>query len=149
MPKDDDGRLLTHQESGRYFHTKYGIFADRYGNKVAFNGSNNASVTAWVKNHETFDVYPSWNIPIWEYIGEHKVRDFEKHWNDNPDAGWAVIDLPSAVKQRLIEHAPTHRRFPLEPLLLNMARMRQVRRSSPKKRRSRTSTSMSRLHGPN
>jgi hypothetical protein len=106
IPKDRDGHLLTHQESGRYFHTKYGIFSDQYGNKVAFNGSNNASVTAWVKNHETFDVYPSWRIPIWEYLGEHKVSDFEKHWNDNPDAGWAVIDLPSAVKQHLIEHAP-------------------------------------------
>ena len=106
VPQDRDGRLLTHKESGRYFHTKYGIFTDRYGNKVAFNGSNNASVTAWVKNHETFDAYPSWNAPIWEYIGVDKVRDFEKHWNDNPDAGWAVIDLPSAVKQHLIEHAP-------------------------------------------
>ncbi|MDZ5623332.1 SNF2-related protein [Nocardioides sp. HM23] len=106
IPKDRDGHLLTHQESGRYFHTKYGIFADRYGNKVAFNGSNNASVTAWVKNHETFDVYPSWNPPIWEWSGEAKVQDFEKHWNQNADEGWAVIDLPFAVKQRLIEHAP-------------------------------------------
>lgn len=106
VPRDPDGHLLTHNESGRYFHTKYGVFTDRYGNRVAFNGSNNASVTAWVKNHETFDAYPSWNAPIWEYIGDHKVRDFENHWDDNPDAGWAVIDLPSAVKQRLIEHAP-------------------------------------------
>lgn len=106
IPKDRDGRLLTHQESGRYFHTKYGILGDRYGNKVAFNGSNNASVTAWVKNHETLDVYPSWNLPIWEWSGEAKVNDFEKHWNQNADEGWAVIDLPSAVKQRLIEHAP-------------------------------------------
>lgn len=117
IPQDGDGHLLTHQESGRYFHTKYGIFADRYGNKVAFNGSNNSSVTAWVKNHETFDVYPSWNIPIWEYLGDHKVRDFEKHWNDNPDAGWAVIDLPSAVKQHLIEHAPDAPPLPPVPLV--------------------------------
>jgi superfamily II DNA or RNA helicase len=112
VPKDRDGHLLTRKESGRYFHTKYGIFSDRYGGKVAFNGSNNSSVTAWVKNHETFDVYPSWNAPIWEYIGEHKVRDFEKHWNDNPDAGWAVIDLPSAVKQHLIEYAPDSQPLP-------------------------------------
>ena len=106
VPKDGDGHLLTHRESGRYFHTKYGVFADRYGNRVAFNGSNNASVTAWVKNHETFDAYPSWNPPIWEWSGHAKVKDFERHWNQNADAGWAVIDLPSAVKQHLIEHAP-------------------------------------------
>ncbi len=106
IPKSSEGRLLTQQESGRYFHTKYGILEDRYGNRVAFNGSNNASVTAWVKNHETFDVYPSTNPPIWEWLGEAKVIDFENHWNQRADKGWAVIDLPSAVRQRLIEHAP-------------------------------------------
>lgn len=106
VPRGENGELLTHQQSGRYFHTKYGILADRYGNRVAFNGSNNSSVTAWARNHETFDAYPSWNIPIWDYLGVHKVLDFEKHWTDNADAGWAVIDLPSAVRNHLIEHAP-------------------------------------------
>ncbi|MFJ7140072.1 DEAD/DEAH box helicase [Micrococcus luteus] len=106
VPRGDNGELLTHLQSGRYFHTKYGIFADRYGNRVAFNGSNNSSVTAWARNHETFDAYPSWNVPIWDYLGVHKVLDFEKHWTDDADAGWAVIDLPSAVRKHLIEHAP-------------------------------------------
>ncbi|WP_036280511.1 DEAD/DEAH box helicase [Microbacterium sp. CH12i] len=106
IPKAEDGRLLTHRQSGRYFHTKYGIFSDRYGNRVAFNGSNNSSVTAWSRNHETFDAYPSWNVPIWDYLGANKVLDFRMHWNGNADAGWAVIDLPSAVRQHLIEHAP-------------------------------------------
>lgn len=106
VPKGENGELLTHRQSGRYFHTKYGIFADSYGNKVAFNGSNNSSVTAWSKNHETFDAYPSWNTPIWDYLGVQKVIDFESHWSDNADAGWAVIDLPSAVKKHLIEHSP-------------------------------------------
>ncbi|MCB2413083.1 DEAD/DEAH box helicase family protein [Demequina sp. TTPB684] len=106
VPRGESGELLTHEQSGRYFHTKYGIFADGYGNRVAFNGSNNSSVTAWAKNHETFDAYPSWNTPIWDYLGVHKVLDFEKHWTDNADAGWAVIDLPTAVRMHLIEHAP-------------------------------------------
>ncbi|MFE9837357.1 helicase-related protein [Streptomyces sp. NPDC005551] len=106
IPRDKSGRLLTHKESGRYFHTKYGIFTDQYGNRVAFSGSNNSSVTAWVRNHETFDVYPSWNAPIWEWSGEAKVVDFEKHWNQRADEGWAVIDLPQAVKRHLIEFAP-------------------------------------------
>lgn len=112
VPRGKNGDLLTHRESGRYFHTKYGIFADGYGNRVAFNGSNNSSVTAWARNHETFDAYPSWNVPIWDYLGVHKVLDFEKHWTDNADAGWAVIDLPSAVRQHLIEHAPENPPLP-------------------------------------
>lgn len=105
IPCEGD-RLLTYKESGKYFHTKYGIFTDKYGNKVAFNGSNNASVTAWAANHETFDVYPSWNEGVWEWVGKKKVRDFEQHWNAQPDAGWAVIGLPEAVHNHLIHHAP-------------------------------------------
>lgn len=102
----DGGRLLTYKESGKYFHTKYGIFTDKYGNKVAFNGSNNASVSAWVANHETFDVYPSWNKGVWEWVGKDKVEDFEQHWNQQADAGWAVVELPRAVRDHLIHHAP-------------------------------------------
>lgn len=105
IPCEGD-RLLTHAESGRYFHTKYGVFADRFGHKVAFTGSNNASVRAWVANHETFDVYPSWNNAVWEWNGKSAVEDFERHWNSRPDAGWAVVPLPQAVREQLIEHAP-------------------------------------------
>src|SRR5581483_6212523 len=76
--------LLTYAESGRYFHTKYGIFADSYGNKVAFDGSNNATTSGWVKNHETFDVYPSWKHQVWEWNGQAAVDDFERSWEDHP-----------------------------------------------------------------
>ncbi|MEU2066135.1 SNF2-related protein [Streptomyces anulatus] len=117
IPVDKQGRLLTHQESGRYFHTKYGIFTDRYGHKVAFSGSNNASVTAWVKNHETFDAYRSWRTESWEDYGETKERAFERHWCANPDRGWAIIDLPTAVREHLIEHAPDTSPFPFVTLV--------------------------------
>ncbi|MFD8403165.1 SNF2-related protein [Streptomyces anulatus] len=116
IPVDKHGHLLTHQESGRYFHTKYGIFTDRYGQKVAFSGSNNASVTAWVKNHETFDAYRSWRTESWEDYGDPKERAFERHWRAKPDEGWAVIDLPTAVRKHLIEHAPDAAPFPFDTL---------------------------------
>ncbi|MBP0459501.1 DEAD/DEAH box helicase [Streptomyces montanisoli] len=112
IPVDKYGHLLTHHESGRYFHTKYGIFTDRYGHEVAFSGSNNASVTAWVKNHETFDAYRSWRTESWEDYGAPKKRAFEQHWRANPDQGWAIIDLPTAVREHLIEHAPDAPPFP-------------------------------------
>lgn len=100
------GKLLSYKDSGRYFHTKYGIFTDRYDHMVAFDGSNNASVRAWVANHETFDVFPSWMAEVWEWNGREAIRDFERHWNDQPDEGWAVVPLPLAVREHLIEHAP-------------------------------------------
>ncbi len=117
IPVNKHGHLLTHHESGRYFHTKYGIFTDRYGQKVAFSGSNNASVTAWVKNHETFDAYRSWRTESWEDYGEPKERAFERHWRANPDEGWAIIDLPTAVREHLIEHAPDAPPFPFNTLV--------------------------------
>jgi superfamily II DNA or RNA helicase len=117
IPVDKHGHLLTHRESGRYFHTKYGIFTDRYGHKVAFSGSNNASVTAWVKNHETFDAYRSWRTEAWEDYGKPKERAFEQHWRANPDQGWAIIDLPTAVREHLIEHAPDAPPFPFNTLV--------------------------------
>ena len=109
VPRDGE-TLLSHSQSGRYFHTKFGIFTDRHGNKVAFEGSNNASVRAWVANFETFTTAPSW-LPVWEWNGRDTVLEFEKLWNGSPDHGWAVIPLPVAVRERLIEHAP-----PLPPL---------------------------------
>ncbi len=117
IPVDKHGHLLTHHESGRYFHTKYGIFTDRYGHKVAFSGSNNASVTAWVKNHETFDAYRSWRSESWEDYGKPKELAFERHWCANPDEGWAIIDLPTAVREHLIEHAPDAPPYPFEMLV--------------------------------
>lgn len=115
----DGGRLLTYAESGRYFHTKYGIFTDFYGNKVAFDGSNNATTSGWIKNHETFDVYPSWMPQVWEWNGQAAVDDFERNWEDQPDEGWAIVPLPTAVREHLVTYAPESpsapRQTPPEP----------------------------------
>jgi hypothetical protein len=102
----DGTKLLSYEQSGKYFHTKYGVFIDRYGNRVAFNGSNNATVSGWVANHETFDVYPSWMKDVWAWNGEAAVADFERHWYNHPDAGWAIVPLPIAVREHLLSNAP-------------------------------------------
>ena len=111
----DGERLLTYAESGRYFHTKYGIFTDFYGNKVAFDGSNNATASGWVKNHETFDVYPSWKQQVWEWNGQAAVDDFERSWEDQPDEGWAIVPLPTAVREHLVTYAPESPPVPKPP----------------------------------
>ena len=118
VPREGE-RLLSHSQSGRYFHTKFGVFTDRHGNKVAFEGSNNASVRAWVSNFETFTTAPSW-LPVWEWSGRDTVLEFEKLWNGNPDQGWAVIPLPVAVRERLIEHAPVVPPVPRRDTLLDV-----------------------------
>ena len=114
VPTDGD-RLLTYAESGRYFHTKYGIFTDFYGNRVAFDGSNNATVSGWIKNHETFDVYPSWKHEVWEWNGQAAVDDFERSWERRPDDGWAIVPLPTAVREHLVAYAPESSPLPFLP----------------------------------
>jgi SNF2-related domain/Helicase conserved C-terminal domain len=108
VPVSANGRPLTYQESGRYFHTKYGIMADAEGNAVAFIGSNNDTTAGWLGNHETFSAFPSWR-PAWDDYGAPIVTRFTDHWTGNPDAGWRVIDLPEAVTERLIDYTqPGH-----------------------------------------
>ncbi|MFJ3824170.1 DEAD/DEAH box helicase [Streptomyces nodosus] len=131
IPVDRHGHLLTRQESGRYFHTKYGIFTDRYGHEVAFSGSNNASVSAWVKNHETFDAYRSWRTESWEDYGRPKERAFERHWRARPDEGWAIIDLPTAVREHLIEHAPDAPPLPFGTVVPKPRREKSGHKPSP------------------
>jgi hypothetical protein len=114
VPKQGD-RLLTYAESGRYFHTKYGVFTDTHGNKVAFTGSNNATIPGWSKNHETFDVQPSWHKAVWDWNGVATVGDFDRHWNEHPDEGWAIIPLPLAVREHLLSNAPDAPPLPPPP----------------------------------
>ena len=108
----EDGRYLSEGESGKYFHSKIGIFTDAEGNSVAFNGSSNESVRGWILNHETVDTYPTWLEAVWQWSGREKVDTFEKLWNGFADSGWKVIPLPEAVRRHLISHAPAEPPLP-------------------------------------
>jgi hypothetical protein len=109
VPLSADGRPLSYEESGRYFHTKYGVMTDAEGNQVAFIGSNNDTPPGWLGNHETFSAYKSWWPEVWEEYGAPILTAFTDHWTDNPDEGWTVLDLPEAVTERLIEYSRSGR----------------------------------------
>ena len=116
VPLDVAGRPQTYQESRKYFHTKYGILTDAAGDKVAFVGSNNDTGPGWQGNHETFSVYPSWKFDgqLWPEYGAPLESDFEELWEGTAVAGWRTLDLPDAVRLRLVEFAkpdytPPHR----------------------------------------
>ena len=44
------------------YHEKMGIISDSEGNKVAFSGSMNESMTAMKFNYEAIDVFCSWMV---------------------------------------------------------------------------------------
>ncbi len=87
------------------FHSKVGILEDNLGNKLSFSGSVNETAMGWTQNIEEFKVFRSW-IPGNEGWISHDEHLFEKYWNCSDEDGFESIQLPKAVKQKLIELAP-------------------------------------------
>ena len=81
------------------YHEKMGIIADSDGNRVAFSGSMNESLTAMTLNYEAIDVFCSWKDE-----GERvktKENAFTAIWNDS-EPNIKIIDFPE-LKQEIID----------------------------------------------
>lgn len=89
----------TGREAGIY-HEKLGIFEDFEGNKIAFDGSMNESVTAMRYNYESVNVYCSWKPEDIERTNS-KIKAFENIWN-NTDSNLNVVDFPS-ITQKILD----------------------------------------------
>jgi len=105
---DEEGCPLDEEtiEKQGIFHQKVGIFEDTVGNMVSFSGSTNESATGWLKNIEEFKVFRSWIKSEEEYLTADKKR-FEKFWNGITNRV-EVIEIPIAIKEKLIEIAPSN-----------------------------------------
>lgn len=64
------------------YHEKMGIIEDSDGNKIAFSGSNNESLTAMSINYETMDVFKSWGDQSESDRVRTKESAFYSIWND-------------------------------------------------------------------
>lgn len=89
----------TGKEAGIY-HEKLGIFEDLEGNKIAFDGSMNESVTAMRYNYESVNVYCSWLQEDIERTNS-KIKAFDNIWN-NTDSNLNVVDFPS-ITQKILD----------------------------------------------
>ncbi len=87
------------------FHEKVGIFTDSKGDRLAFSGSNNESLSGWSRNVESFHVYCDWEGDRdLERVNEEAYR-FEQLWNDlSPNV--KIFEIPEAVKQKLLRYTP-------------------------------------------
>lgn len=52
--------LVNSESKMGMYHEKMGVFEDKFGNKIAFTGSMNESLTAMDINYESIDVYCDW-----------------------------------------------------------------------------------------
>ena len=121
-----DGKYLTQEESGKYFHTKHGLFVDALGNEVAFEGSNNSTTTGWQDNYETFKAFYSWDEEIWMRYGVETKQRFTELWESTNDPEWRALPLPEAVIRQLISIAPELDPIPVDQDLSNELDIRSI-----------------------
>lgn len=105
IPRNADLSRLTPKEIEK-FHPKFGLLYDDSENTIAFSGSINETWYAWTQNTENLDVYQSWLVGQDAYI-EPKKTYFERYWEGTDDPNWLTIELPEAVKQKIVvDYAP-------------------------------------------
>lgn len=93
------------QQSG-IFHQKVGILKDSNGNIISFSGSVNETAMGWLGNVEEFKVFRSWDASEEEYVNAD-ISKFNRFWN-NQSKKVKVMDIPFAVKEKLIKIAPNN-----------------------------------------
>lgn len=104
IPEESD-RVL---DPNHIFQEKVGIFTDARGERIAFSGSNNESLSGWSNNVESFHVYCDWEGDRdLERVNEEVYR-FEQLWNDlSPNV--KTFDIPEAVKRKLLRYTPNNK----------------------------------------
>jgi len=97
--------LIHHSEAE--FHDKFGIVSDGQ-NEVSFVGSVNETKRGWLENHESCDVFRSWQPGEQRRIDNHKT-DFEDMWNTqsvNDEMELAIFSFPEAAREKMLHHFP-------------------------------------------
>ncbi len=84
------------------FHAKSGIVEDADGNRVAFTGSLNESLSGWRNNWESIDLYTD-DADVARL--DTKEREFQTLWANQAD-GLMVIDLPTYYRDEMAKRAP-------------------------------------------
>ena len=93
------------EESKGIFHSKTGIMIDEDDNMLSFSGSDNETAHGWKYNIEEFKVFKSWIDGQDEYFIED-LHNFNQYW-DNLTFKSQVIDIPRAIRNKLIKLAPS------------------------------------------
>lgn len=87
------------------FHEKVGIFTDARGDRLAFSGSNNETLSGWESNVESFHVYCSWEGDRDGERVDEELSRFEQLWN-NIAPNVRVFEVPDAVRAKLLRYTP-------------------------------------------
>ena len=87
------------------YHMKVGILSDGV-DETSFSGSINESKTGWLHSIEEFKVFCSWKVGQEKYLDSDREM-FEKYWTASAKRA-IVLDIPTAVKNKLVSMAPVN-----------------------------------------
>ena len=85
------------------YHEKVGLMYDEEGNIIAFSGSMNESVTAFMHNCESIDVFKSWEGGSDARRVMNKQLSFKAIW-ENYEPRMTVMEFPTAAREKLFEY---------------------------------------------
>lgn len=95
------------------YHEKMGIFFDSVGNKIAFYGSMNESVTAFYSNFEAIDVACTWHSSEQYDKVLTKENAFNRIWINN-EAGIESIDFPDLKKEIIDRYKKSNSNYQID-----------------------------------
>jgi superfamily II DNA or RNA helicase len=107
-----DGHLdlrVAYMRGEALYHEKIGFFVDEFGNRVYFNGSNNATDGGQRKNLESFTVMYSWNIDQdQKSVIEEERNYFEILWASRLDnvSVAPLSEVPRSILERCARELP-------------------------------------------
>ena len=104
------------------FHDKFGVFTDKEGNQVSFNGSYNDSIQG-NRNYESIKIFCSWE-PAFAPLVDADDKRFERLWN-NDDPNVRVFDLLDAEREQIIHFRQDSRPYP-EPGWIRTHKMQEA-----------------------
>ena len=90
------------------FHVKFGVFEDKDGHRVSFNGSHNDSIQG-LRNYELLNIFPSWELTS-SYV-ERAESQFQRLW-EGDDPYVEVYVLPEAARRQILKLRSTERPYP-------------------------------------
>lgn len=98
-----------HVDQAGIFHEKIGVFEFPWGDKIAFTGSANESISGHIKNYESIDVYRSWVLADSERIVNKEIQ-FDEAWSGQA-YGLEIKRLSTSVLDLVKTYAPE--KYPL------------------------------------
>lgn len=88
------------------FHSKFGLFRDKDGNRILFSGSNNETEAAFKKNYESFMIVESWTSERDRLTIEEQEFRFDKMWNKQTENSLIFIkEFNEIIKSEIIKYS--------------------------------------------